>query len=118
MLSEFITTFAPLVCIGCAVAYRKTGGKLDGVLQQHLSTQNSSKLEEEIRVMCQCALPVDERLCKFFTRYGISIIAVMDQSFVASGTVAQIKQLSNSNLITRLHITVTQRKAFMNKKVV
>ncbi len=61
----------------------------------------------EIRVMCQCALPVTERLCNFFTRQGVTVVAVMDDWFIAKGSPENIEALRTSNLVAAVSSTVS-----------
>lgn len=59
-----------------------------------------------MRVICRCALPLNDRLCSFFTRFGVSIITTLDNVFIASGSPERIEALSRSNLIDSVQPTL------------
>lgn len=82
--------------------------KFDPPLRKKIDKLRKNGIEQEIRVVGQCALPLNDRLCRVLAGSGINFIAVVDSVFIARGNVDHIKNLGQMPLITQLQLSVAQ----------
>ncbi|MCB0270062.1 MAG: hypothetical protein KDH95_18030 [Calditrichaeota bacterium] len=102
-----------LFCLPLAVVDRSTyQTKCDAPLKVRLSlaldSQNQLINKNAIRVVGECELPLNNRLCQVLGDSGVTFLTITGNHFIAKGDAAQICNLAEFRLVKSLRLSVVQ----------
>ena len=75
--------------------------KCDTSLQLQLQRALTQNINVEIRIIGDCELPLNTRLCQTLCDSGVSFLTITGNQFIAKGKPRQILQLAKMNLILK-----------------
>ncbi len=105
---ELLLFTVPLLLFAAVVMGTPHENKVDIYLHQRICQKHHTLKNSEIRVVGECALPLNGRICEVLSRSGVTLLAVTEQVFIAKGTALQIDELAKMNLVKSLRLSVVQ----------
>jgi len=108
LIVELLLFTAPLLFFAATVVDTRQHSKLDIHLHHRVLQNQHSLINREIRVVGECALPLNGRICRVLSRTGVTLLTVTGQVFIAKGTAAQIDALAKRGLVKSLRLSVVQ----------
>jgi len=108
LIVELLLFTAPMLFFAAVMVGSAQHRKFDTHLQQYVTQEQFSLKDREIRVVGECALPLNGRICRVLSRTGVTLLTVTDRVFIAKGNAAQIDALAKRGLVKSLRLSVVQ----------